>query len=121
MLLKTNKLPLDDVILTNRSASHMALKQYIAASHDAIQAAKVNPNNWKAHWRHAISLLEMVPKRFRTKQAIEALEACAKCSTLPAEKVREVQEKLQYANVRLAKQDAEVRTLRPSHLIVSRN
>lgn len=86
----------------------MALKKYVPASHDALQAAKINPTNWKAHWRHAISLLEMVPKRFRTKQAITSLETCAKCPTLPADKVREVQEKLNYANARLAKQDAEV-------------
>lgn len=86
----------------------MSLKKYVPASNDALQAAKINPDNWKAHWRFAISILEMVPKRFRTKQAITALEKCAQCSTLPADKVREVQEKLNYANARLAKQDAEV-------------
>jgi hypothetical protein len=86
----------------------MALKKYVPASHDALQAAKVNPNNWKAHWRHAISLLAMVPKRFRTKQAITSLETCASCATLPAEKQREIQDKLNYANARLAQQDAEV-------------
>lgn len=50
----------------------------------------------------------MVPKRFRTKLAISALEECAKCSTLPPDKLSEVHEKLNYANARLAKQDAEV-------------
>jgi hypothetical protein len=87
----------------------MALKKYVPASHDALQAAKVNPDNWKAHWRHAISLLAMVPKRFRTKQAITSLETCANCATLPAEKLNEIKEKLSYANARLAQQDAEVR------------
>jgi hypothetical protein len=101
-------MPLDDVILTNRSATFMALKKYVPASHDALQAAKINPNNWKAHWRHGISLLEMVPKRFRTKQAIASLEKCAQCPDLPADKRREIQDKLNYANARLQKQDAEV-------------
>lgn len=50
----------------------------------------------------------MVPKRFRTKQAIAALEKCALCPDLPPGKLRDIQEKLNFANARLAKQDAEV-------------
>ena len=50
----------------------------------------------------------MVPKRFRTKQAIASLEKCAQCPSLPDDKIPEIQEKLNYANARLAKQDAEV-------------
>lgn len=79
------------------------------AGHDALQAAKANPENWKAHWRHAVSILELTPKRFRTKQAITSLEKCLSCSTLPENKRGEVQALLRSAQARMDKQDAEVR------------
>mmetsp|Transcript_7110 Transcript_7110/g.10602 ORF Transcript_7110/g.10602 Transcript_7110/m.10602 type:complete len:179 (+) Transcript_7110:52-588(+) len=106
-LRKSSNLPPDDVILANRSATYMGLKRYVPASHDALQAAKANPNNWKAHWRHALSLMEMAPKRFRTNQAIASLETCKTCATLPDSKRSDVEAQLQKARARLAKQDAE--------------
>ena len=51
-LAKANGLPPDAVILANRSAGYLALKRYVPACHDAIQSAKVDPTNWKAHWRN---------------------------------------------------------------------
>ena len=64
-ILKESKLPMDDIILANRSASYLALKKYVPASHDAFQACRVNKDNWKAHWRYGISIMFMTQKKFR--------------------------------------------------------
>ena len=107
-LLKSSKLPMDDVILTNRSATYLALKKYVPASHDAFQASKLNKDNWKAHWRYGIAIMYMTPKKFRTKQAIQAFENCLQCSSLPAGKQAEINNELEKAKRRLEKQDEEV-------------
>lgn len=105
-LLKTSNLPPDDVILCNRSASYLALKRYVPASHDALQASKVNPDNWKSHWRQGVAIMHMAQRKFRTKQAVAAFERCAECSTLPENKRGEVRQAIQGAKARLADQDA---------------
>jgi tetratricopeptide (TPR) repeat protein len=105
-LLKSSNLPMDDVILCNRSASYLALKRYVPASHDALQASNVNPDNWKAHWRHGVAIMHMAQRKFRTKQAVTAFERCAECSTLPENKRGEVQQAIQGGKARLADQDA---------------
>ena len=107
-MLKSSKLPLDDVILTNRSATYLALKRYVPASHDAFQASKLNSENWKAHWRYGIAIMYMTPKKFRTKQAIQAFESCLQCASLPANKQAEIAAELSKAKRRLEKQDEEV-------------
>ena len=123
---------MDDVILCNRSASYLALKRsvfkvlslivkdfylrkcnallyrYIPASHDALQASKVNPDNWKSHWRQGVSIMHMAPRKFRTKQAIAAFERCSQCSTLPENKQTEVQKAIRDSKARLEAQDANV-------------
>ena len=106
--MKTSHLPPDDVILCNRSATYLGLKKYVPAGHDALQAAKANPDNWKAHWRHAVSIMALTPKRFRTKQALASLEKCLACSTLPDNKRNEVNEFIKKATDRLNMQDAQV-------------
>lgn len=53
--------------------------------------------------------MAMSKRQFRTKQAIEAFEACRKCSTLPADKKAEVANELNKARARMEQQDAEVR------------
>lgn len=107
-LLKSSNLPLDDVILCNRSATYMALKRYVPASHDALQASKINNDNWKAYYRHGISLMNLSKKRFRTKQAITSFEKCLKCTSLPNNKIQEINNELKKANARFEQQDAEV-------------
>lgn len=97
------------MILCNRSATYLALKRYVPASFDALLASKANPDNWKAHWRHGVSILHMAKKKFRSKQAIQAFEGCLKCSTLPDNKRAEITSELAKAKARLEQQDAEVR------------
>ena len=89
-LLKKSELPKDPLILLNRSATFLALKRYVPAMSDASQVCDTDPDNWKAHWRRGMALMGMVQKKFRTKEAVEAFEACLKCSTLPANKKSEV-------------------------------
>mgnify|MGYP003386476655 CR=1 len=45
---------------------------------------------------------------YRSKQAMQAFEACLKCSTLPDAKRDEINRELERAKRRLEKQDAEV-------------
>lgn len=106
-LLKEANLPPDDIILCNRSATYLALKRYVPASFDAQQAAKTNPDNWKAHWRNGIAILHMAKKKFRSKQAMVAFEGCLRCSTLPDHKRQEITQELERAKARLEQQDAE--------------
>jgi hypothetical protein len=101
-------LPRDDAILTNRSATYLALKRYVPACHDAIQAAEVNPDNWKAHWRQGVALMGMGKKKFRTKQAMQAFEKCGRCTSLPASKRSEVEREYMKAKHLLEEQDAAV-------------
>ena len=106
-LLKEAHCPRDAVILLNRSATFLALKRYVPALYDANQAGEVDPTNWKAHWRAGVALLAMTKKKFRTQQAIEALEKCAACPTLPADKNDEVAREIRKARQLLERQDAE--------------
>lgn len=101
-------MPRDDAILCNRSATYLGLKRYVPACHDAIQAAEVNPDNWKAHWRQGLALMSMGKKKFRSKQAIAAFEKCGNCSTLPENKREDVRKEYMKARALLEKQDAEV-------------
>lgn len=73
-----------------------------------VVAVAIDPSNWKGHWRKGVALMSMSKRQFRTKQAIEAFESCAACSTLPAEKRGEVAAELNKARVRMEQQDAEV-------------
>lgn len=106
-LLKDTHCPRDALILLNRSATYLALKRFVPALHDATQAAQVDATNWKAHWRAGVALLSMTKKKFRTQQAVEALERCAACATLPADKKDEVNRELRRAKQLLEQQDAE--------------
>ena len=54
--------------------------------------------------------MAMSKRQFRTKQAIEAFESCAACSTLPGDKKSDVALELRKAKARMEQQDAEVRT-----------
>ena len=48
--LKSSGLPNDAVLLCNRSATYLLLKRYVPACHDAVQSAKIDPDNWKGTW-----------------------------------------------------------------------
>ena len=72
-----------------------------------MQAGKADPDNWKAHWRQALALKGMTKKKFRTRQAIEALETCLKCEKLPDEKRPQVEEMLSKTKAFLRMQDEE--------------
>ena len=96
------------MILTNRSAAYIALRRYVPGAHDAQQATKANKQNWKAYSRYAMCLLGMAPRKFRTKQAIQALQTCLECSSLPENKKSEVETGLMKARARLEQQDADV-------------
>jgi tetratricopeptide (TPR) repeat protein len=106
-LLKKARCPRDSLILLNRSATYLALKRFVPALYDATQAAEVDPDNWKAHWRQGVALLSMTKKKFRTAQAKAAFETCLKCSSLPADKREEVSRELAKASALWEKQDAE--------------
>lgn len=71
-------------------------------------AIEIDPDNWKGHWRKGVALMAMAKRQFRTKQALEAFETCASCSTLPVNKRNEVQNELLKARARMEQQDAEV-------------
>lgn len=94
--------------LANRAATYLSLKRYVPACHDAIESAKADPDNWKAHWRQGVALMAMARKKFRTTQAIEAFERCAKCTSLPENKRSEVSHELAKARQRFADQEEEV-------------
>jgi hypothetical protein len=68
---------------------------------------ELDPENWKGHWRKGVSLMGMTKRLFRTKEAIDAFQQCARCSTLPANKVKEVENELLKARNRLTQQEAE--------------
>ena len=105
--MKSVQLPEDTVLYANRSAVFLALRRYVPACHDAIQAGQADPTNWKAYWRQAMALKNMAKKKFRTKQAIDALEACLGCEKLPEEKRPEVMHMLAQTKAFLQKQDDE--------------
>ena len=102
---KSVNLPLDTVLFSNRAAANLALSRYVPACHDSIQAGKADPTNWKAYWRHALALKGMTRKKFRTKQAIDALEKCLKSKNLPDQKRPQVQEMLTQTKAFLQTQD----------------
>ena len=106
-LLKDARCPRDGLILLNRSATYIALKRFVPALYDATQAAEVDPDNWKAHWRQGVALMSMTKKKFRTQQARAAFEQCLKCSTLPPDKGDEVRRELAKAQALWERQDAE--------------
>lgn len=106
------------ILLANRSAAYLGLKRYIPAYHDALNAAKADPGNWKAHWRQGTALMSMTMKRFRTQQAISAFEACLQCESLPENKRTEVMREIQKAQHRLEEQEANVRVPAPMHLSI---
>lgn len=62
--------------------------------------------------------MSLSKRAFRTKQAIEALEACYACSSLPENKKDEVLQELNKARIRLEQQDAEVTYLITSFIIL---
>jgi tetratricopeptide (TPR) repeat protein len=105
--LKGAGLPPDVLILLNRSASYLGLKRYVPALNDANIAAELDASNWKAHWRKGVALMAMSKRLFRSKQAVQAFEACLVCGTLPDAKVAEVQGELRKAQARLEQQEAE--------------
>ena len=57
----------DSVLYANRAAAYMGLKRWVPACRDGILSADCDPDNWKAYWRQGVSLMSMVPKRFRTR------------------------------------------------------
>eukprot|EP00944_MAST-04C_sp_MAST-4C-sp1_P001942 g1942.t1 len=97
----------DSVLYANRAAAYMGMKRWVPACRDGILSADCDPDNWKAYWRQGVSLMSMVPKRFRTKNAIEAFEKCLKCSTIPANKKGEVEQWLSKARARYQRQEEE--------------
>lgn len=105
--LKSGGAPKDPLILLNRSATYLALKRYVPALNDANNAIEVDPSNWKGHWRKGISLMSMAKRQFRTKQAVEAFEACKVCPSLPESMVGKVDAEIAKARNRYAQQDAE--------------
>lgn len=62
----------------------------------------------KAHWRKGVALMAMSKRLFRTKQAIESFEKCLQCTSLPENKVSEVQNELEKSKSRLQRQEDEV-------------
>ena len=62
--------------------------------------------------------MSMSKRQFRTKQAIEAFEACGQCEGLPESKKGEVATELRKARARLEQQDAEVNKS-PNNLILA--
>mmetsp|Transcript_43701 Transcript_43701/g.68329 ORF Transcript_43701/g.68329 Transcript_43701/m.68329 type:complete len:183 (-) Transcript_43701:284-832(-) len=98
----------DHIILGNRSASFLALKRYVPALRDAYLASEEAPEWWKAHWRAGLALMGMVPKKFRTEQAIKAFETCEGLPDFPADKRGELAGKLAQAQARLEQQESEV-------------
>eukprot|EP01036_Dinobryon_divergens_P023298 gene23298-31626_t len=106
-ILKNAHLPKDSIILLNRCAAYLAINKYVPALNDANQAIEIDPENWKGHWRKGVALMSMAKRPFRTKQALEAFETCASCSSLPASKRSEVQNELNKARARMEQQDAE--------------
>jgi len=107
----------DHLLLGNRSAAYLALKRYVPALRDAQLAAEENPTWWKAHWRMGLALMGMVPKKFRTEQAIKAFEACRQCPGFPQDKQQDVQIEVQKALARLQQQESEVSM--PENCLVS--
>lgn len=97
----------DSVLYANRAAAFMGAKRWVPACRDGILSAEADEDNWKAYWRQGISLMKMVPKRFRTKNAIEAFEKCLQTSTLPEKKRAEVQKELQRARELYQRQEEE--------------
>ena len=97
----------DSVLYANRAAAYMGLKRWVPACRDGILSADCDPDNWKAYWRQGVSLMSMVPKRFRTKNAIEAFEKCLKTTTIPANKKPEVENLLMKARARYQRQEEE--------------
>mmetsp|Transcript_7772 Transcript_7772/g.9855 ORF Transcript_7772/g.9855 Transcript_7772/m.9855 type:complete len:94 (+) Transcript_7772:481-762(+) len=83
------------------------MKRWIPACRDGLLSAECDETNWKAYWRQARSLLSMIPKRFRTVKAIEALEKCLDCDTLPEKQKQNVRAELQNAKLKLDKQEEE--------------
>lgn len=107
MALKVANLPKDGVLHLNRSASYMGLKRYVPALNDANQAIEIDRDNWKGHWRKGVSLMAMTRKKFRTEQALAAFRACLSCSTLPDNKVKEVEAEIGKAATLLNRQEEE--------------
>mmetsp|Transcript_25456 Transcript_25456/g.79733 ORF Transcript_25456/g.79733 Transcript_25456/m.79733 type:complete len:173 (-) Transcript_25456:90-608(-) len=105
-LLKAAGAP-DAVILCNRAAAYIMLERYVPALRDAQQAAELNPDSWKAHWRTGVALMRMVPKKFRSRAAVAAFERCGECPDLPEGKRSEVAAELARARARLDQQEAE--------------
>lgn len=125
--LKENDLARDPILFLNRSASYISLKRFVPALSDATQgtyiayifsfhhsitnsfntAIELDSDNWKGYWRKGVSLMALSKRMFRTKEAIETFEKCKTCSTLPANKVKEVDNELYKARSRMAQQEAE--------------
>ncbi len=103
-LAESSGLPVDAVILLNRSAAYLALKKYASACRDVTRSAKIDATNWKAHWRRGVALMAMPQRQFRTKYAIEAFEECMRCENLPLDKRSDVEKQCADAQSRLETQ-----------------
>merc|ERR1712032_1780872 len=90
----------DTVLYANRAAAYIGLEKWIKAANDGRLSAECDPDNWKAYWRAAVSLMAMVPKRFRTKSAIDCLEKCLACTTITPEATAEAEALLAKAHAR---------------------
>ena len=97
----------DTVLYANRAAAYMGDKRWIPACRDGILSAEMDPANWKAYWRQGVSLMKMVPKRFRTKNAIEAFEKCLTCESLHEKNRSEVQVELRKGQALYQRQEEE--------------
>ena len=96
-------------IYANRSAAHLATKKWVKASWDAQCAVRCDPEFWKAHWRHGVSLMAMAPRIERSQNAVDAFERCLPLA--PEAKRAEVEEALSRARIRL--QEGKDRTPMP--------
>jgi len=85
-----------DVTLSNRAACFLKMGDHEKAEMDAKKAAKINPSNVKAHFRHGLALHAM--KRYE-----EALPVLAIAHKLEP-KNKNIKEALQFAEVRLTQE-----------------
>ena len=89
------------VLLTNRAAVMLQLRQFVAAAGSAQQAETLDATNWKAAWRQGLALMAQKPRIERSEMAVEAFKRALANPNMPEEQKDDAREALYRAQARL--------------------
>jgi len=95
----------DAKLLSNLAAAYLALDKFVGAAMYAAEATDVDPTWWKGHYYRGQALLRMTKNKppslamgERLEQATKAFKRCRASSSLPPDRIPEIEHQIDAAN-----------------------